>query len=181
MRLYLIFLSVFVSLTLSAHEEFDLSDPNNSHYLKYLESNNYIVELLNFNDTSSLSASHLDNNSIIIYRNKNNKLLDKFYRAVLSMNGDGETKIYIYTYDKCILNENLGNDFYQVEGKRVTFQRFCTKNGINFVASTNKGNAFVINKFKANKYVTIETYNSLLIFDATGFTKAFNAFDGNPL
>ncbi|WP_318465447.1 hypothetical protein [Photobacterium leiognathi] len=109
----------------------------------------------------------------------------------------GDKRLYINrhypkgdNFSGCIgktYEDDIGYLYYEIDNQAVKMYAFCNTDSSNnnYVSATpvsNKGQAFLLNKFKSKQYVKIKAVDNLeLNISAKGFTKAWNSPANNPI
>ncbi len=69
----------------------------------------------------------------------------------------------------------------KTNGQNVRYHRFCDGSNIYLTPYSKAGDNFLVDQFKKKNSVEFEFSDISLIFDATGFTKAWNSYGGDAL
>jgi len=153
----------------------DLTDP------RYIE----IADMYPFyEELTSMSFSDTGNGlSILAFKSeKNTKEWDVIFSAKIANSKEGLQKIYITLSTICTDKEIIYDSMtIKTNGQNVRFSKFC--NGKNFYITplSRAGDNFLVNEFKKKDNVLFEFDDLNIIFDATGFTKAWDEAGGDAL
>ena len=96
---------------------------------------------------------------------------------------NGEQQMYFSAvHDFCDdKDEPSSASVFNVEGKNVRFTKYCNGEYREYFITTRKGEDYVLEQFKKRDMVSIKGFQYPLLFDAAGFTKAWNSFGGDAL
>lgn len=158
---------------------FDLTNP------KYLEiADMYpsyeLLRTINFEDTK---GSDFEGYSFFSFKNKkDSEDWDTIFTANIAESKGGEQKIYITLAIACS-DKDKGYEPITIKtnGQNVKYNKFCNGSNTYITTLSKAGHNFLVNEFKKKDSVLFEFSDIKVIFDATGFTKAWNNAGGDAL
>ncbi|PMH10891.1 hypothetical protein [Vibrio splendidus] len=114
--------------------------------------------------------------------NNDNELPDVIYIAKISSSQDGQQRIYITLPTPCDENsdQNLKPTVVRTNGKNVRYSQYCD-GSIYLSPYTDEGFNYLVKEFKQSHSVKFELSGIPVVFDAKGFTKAWNSFGGDAI
>ena len=169
-----IFFLLFLTANSYAGYTLDLTDPQFIEIADMYPSYQVLTSV-NFNDT--------ENNSTLVgfQTNKNSGEWDSIFSARIGSSSSGEQRIYINLAKTCSDNTLTETTTVKTNGRNVRYTRYCDGENIYLTPLSKAGDNFLINEFKRKENVRFEFSDIVILFDATGFTKAWNDFGGNAL
>lgn len=170
--LLLIWLLPFIS---HAGYTVDLTDPKELELADIYPSFE-VMRSLNFNDTQS---------KMTMFGFKSDKESDDYdviFYADISSDKNGKQRIYITTSKSC---DNSDEPFETIRiktnGQNVRYKRFCNGSYIYITPMSAAGSNYLRDEFMKKDDVVLAFSDIFVIFDATGFTKAWNNYGGDAL
>ncbi len=158
--------------------DLDLRDPENIDIADIYIAHNFI-RIVSFADTQG------DKNSgrsfFGLSKDGGENFEDVFVASIL-FNKSGERNIYITTNIKCEGDgADLDDTVVKTAGQNVRYLQFCNGETIYITPRSEAGKNFLLKKFKELNNVAFEFSHLNVLFDATGFTKAWENIGGDAL
>lgn len=178
MRIILFMLSL-LSFPSFAEFTFDLTDPKNLEVAD-IYPHYEILKSINFEDTK---GSRFEGYSFFSLKtNKDNENWDSIFSASISSSKDGGQRVYITLAVKCSDKEkNYEPITIKTNGQNVRYRKFCDGSHEYITPISTAGHNFLVNEFKKKDNVLFEFSDIKVLFDATGFTKAWSNAGGDAL
>ncbi|EHA1075519.1 hypothetical protein V3H39_22270 [Vibrio parahaemolyticus] len=163
------------SFNTSASFTLDLTDPKNLEIADMYPSYE-LLRSISFADTSSGSA---------LFGFKSDKASDNWdtiFEARISTSKSGQQRIYVTTAVPCTEREtNYENVTIKTNEQNVRYSKYCDGSRIYLTPLSKAGDNFLVEQFKKKNSVAFEFSDIRVVFDAKGFTKAWNSFGGDAL
>ncbi|CAM3718968.1 hypothetical protein [Pseudoalteromonas maricaloris] len=171
---YLLFL-LLLPIKSFAVNTWDLTDPSNLDIANTYP-NYQLLQILSFEDTGN-------GQSIIGFKTeKSNENWGPVFAASIALSKNGNQRIYIYTARTCNNTQKRYEDIIlKTNEKNVRYSKYCDGSIEYLTPRTTAGDNFLESEFKKKNVVVIEFSDIKLVFDARGFTKAWNSKGGDAL
>jgi hypothetical protein len=159
----------FASFTL------DLTDPKNLEIADIYPSYEVLTSV-SFEDTKT-NASY-----VAFKTNKDSEEWDVIFSANISNSQDGKQKLYIFLNVSCSDKDKSYDPItIKTNGQNVKYRKYCNGDDVYITPLSKAGDNFLVNEFKKKDNVVFEFSYIKVLFDATGFTKAWNNSGGDTL
>lgn len=169
-----LYLLLLISQVTLAGSKLDLDDPENAGIAKYYPGYEAMVYS---NFTEGVDAS-----VVALWKDKNQVKWDKMYIAKIEIGTSGQQKIFILLTDSCSNDKNsYAPVVIKTNHQNVRYYKDCILNNIILTPVSSVGVDFVVNEFKKDGIVIFDFLDFNIVFDATGFTKAWAEFGGDAL
>lgn len=163
------------SFNTSASVTLDLTDPKNLEIADMYPTYE-LLRIMSFADTSNGSAL------LGFKSDKASDNWDTIFEARISSSKSGQQRIYVTTAKPCAEREtNYENVTVKTNEQNVRYSKYCGGSHIYLTPLSKAGNNFLVEQFKKKNSVAFEFSDIRVVFDAKGFTKAWNNFGGDAL
>jgi hypothetical protein len=178
MKILLLILSL-LSFPSFAEFTLDLTDPE---YLDIADiyPSYEMLNVVNFEDTKGTPANGFAFFALKI--NKDNEDWDVLFSAEISNSKGGDQIIYITLPRTCSDNkERYAPVTIKTNGQNVKYIKYCSGSAEYITPLSKAGHNFLVNEFKKKNNVIFDFSDVRVLFDATGFTKAWRNAGGDAL
>ncbi|MFH4804556.1 hypothetical protein WMQ58_22910 [Vibrio diabolicus] len=163
------------SFSTSASFTLDLTDPKNLAIADMYPSYE-MLRSISFADTGTGSS---------LFGFKSDKASDNWdtiFEARISTSKSGQQRIYVTLAVPCTDRDtSYENITIKTNDQNVRYNKFCDGSHIYLTPLSKAGDNFLVDQFKKKNSVAFEFSDIRVVFDADGFTKAWNSYGGDAL
>ncbi|HCG5919395.1 TPA: hypothetical protein NJ048_004579 [Vibrio parahaemolyticus] len=163
------------SFSTSASFTLDLTDPKNLAIADMYPSYE-MLRSISFADTGTGSS---------LFGFKSDRASDNWdtiFEARISTSKSGQQRIYVTLAVPCTDREtSYENVTIKTNDQNVRYNKFCDGSRIYLTPLSKAGDNFLVDQFKKKNSVAFEFSDIRVVFDADGFTKAWNNYGGDAL
>ncbi|RZP53910.1 hypothetical protein D8T48_21745 [Vibrio vulnificus] len=173
-KIYFVFLALLSCQSFAGYT-LDLTEPKNLSVADMYPSYE-LIRSLNFSDLE-------DGSALVGFKSdKTSDHWDTIFAAKIGSSKSGEQRIYITTAITCSDKDaSLDNATIKTNNQNVRYSRYCDGQYIYLTPLSKAGDNFLVDQFKKKESVIFEFSDIAILFDATGFTKAWNSYGGDAL
>ncbi|CAK3099509.1 conserved exported hypothetical protein [Vibrio crassostreae] len=162
-----------------AFANLDLTDPKNIEIADMYPSYEYL-RIINFEDSAGNST--LANSTVSAFEANKGSGVWEVFSAAIGESKTGKQRIYITLAKTCDdTKEQFAAITLKTNDQNVRYNKFCDGRNIYLTPMSKAGDNFLVNQFKKKNSVSFVFSDIHIVFDATGFTKAWNNYGGDAI